>query len=386
MSLQGKRGLLLVRLQEVEELLKSNTAQGTHFDASVAGLDVKVVIGTTKLLGEHPELTDRLSKMINDAYAAVGGHALMLQQQPVLQRLRLGDGADARGDGIMNRNRVLHVAFVGSEAVGCISSSKSTTWKADMGHWGLLVVDLKMQGKGIASALIAAAEARVMESCASLQIEYEFRHDSEHSKKLEAVYAKRGYKIVMKVPQGGVTPGEFRIAHKEFSLEDQLRGQSRRLLAERAEITALLPTVEEACPARTMQATRFFHALSAFVTERGADNFQNGVGSVKQVYQFIVVDVTPQFAFVLDLKNGSGSVEEGVVANPDITISMTDDNLIAWWKNSLEWQDAFWSGSVVMTSSIEARGGPGCWWSDSVSKLTELLTEVPEVSSTSVVS
>ena len=42
----------------------------------------------------------------------------------------------------------------------------------------------------------------------------------------------------------------------------------------------------------------------------------------------------------------SGRVWTGEDANADITIAMSDADMIAWWEKTLDWQDAFWRGQM----------------------------------------
>mmetsp|Transcript_40050 Transcript_40050/g.117304 ORF Transcript_40050/g.117304 Transcript_40050/m.117304 type:complete len:193 (-) Transcript_40050:156-734(-) len=68
----------------------------------------------------------------------------------------------------------------GLQVVGCCSSTLCTGWTPwGCGHWGLMAVRPDMQGRGIASALAAAAEARLAAAgCHSVQIEYEYLGDA----------------------------------------------------------------------------------------------------------------------------------------------------------------------------------------------------------------
>eukprot|EP00403_Amphidinium_massartii_P029435 CAMPEP_0178397428 /NCGR_PEP_ID=MMETSP0689_2-20121128/14240_1 /TAXON_ID=160604 /ORGANISM="Amphidinium massartii, Strain CS-259" /LENGTH=128 /DNA_ID=CAMNT_0020018135 /DNA_START=144 /DNA_END=527 /DNA_ORIENTATION=+ len=98
----------------------------------------------------------------------------------VRRRLAMGDASDP--------NRVLHVAFIAGTVVGCCSSTLQPPWTGSgCGHWGALAVDPEFQGRGVASALVAAAEGRLLEcGCHSVQIEYEFSPHDEHSERLMA--------------------------------------------------------------------------------------------------------------------------------------------------------------------------------------------------------
>lgn len=61
------------------------------------------------------------------------------------------------------RNRVLHVATRAGRPVGVMSSTLFVPWAGPgVGHWGLLAVDPSCQGSGVASALVRAAEQRII--------------------------------------------------------------------------------------------------------------------------------------------------------------------------------------------------------------------------------
>ena len=81
-------------------------------------------------------------------------------------------------------NRVLHLAFREGHLLGCCSSTLQPPWTPwtepltrscgpgrTCGHWGLLSVHPDAQGTGVASALIAAAERRLLEEGCSTSAE-----------------------------------------------------------------------------------------------------------------------------------------------------------------------------------------------------------------------
>jgi GNAT superfamily N-acetyltransferase len=110
------------------------------------GAAVSVVTGSA----EHLALVERVAAMINEAY----GRA-RVDPDEVRGRLASGDRAGA--------NRVLHLGFCAGELVGCVSSTLQAGWtKEGCGHWGLLVVAVAAQGGGVATALVRAAEARLV--------------------------------------------------------------------------------------------------------------------------------------------------------------------------------------------------------------------------------
>mmetsp|Transcript_21793 Transcript_21793/g.72194 ORF Transcript_21793/g.72194 Transcript_21793/m.72194 type:complete len:210 (-) Transcript_21793:148-777(-) len=133
-----------------------------------AAEQVDVVVGTSA----DSDRAAAIVSLINEAYGygreSKGG---------VLRRLTAGDARSGA-------NRVLHLALAqcdgGTEVVGCCSSTLCTGWTPwGCGHWGLMAVRPDMQGRGIASALAAAAEARLAAAgCHSVQIEYEYLGDA----------------------------------------------------------------------------------------------------------------------------------------------------------------------------------------------------------------
>merc|ERR1719476_538257 len=102
-------------------------------------------------------------------------------EREVSSRLSYGDAGSERA------NRVMHVAMLNGVAVGWCSSS-TRGWGGD-GHWGALAVDPSAQGKGVASALVAAAERRLLDAgCRSVQIEYRFKVGSQSKERLYKWY------------------------------------------------------------------------------------------------------------------------------------------------------------------------------------------------------
>merc|ERR1719382_1228784 len=102
-------------------------------------------------------------------------------EREVRSRLSMGDVGSQRA------NRLMHLALLDGVVVGWCSSSTSG-WGGD-GHWGALAVDPAAQGKGVGSALVAAAEKRLLEAgCQSVQIEYRFMMGNPEKERLYAWY------------------------------------------------------------------------------------------------------------------------------------------------------------------------------------------------------
>ena len=137
-------------------------------------VETNVVIGTSEQAST--QFIKKVSKMVNTAY----GYN-RLSPDEVRYRLAMGDSPT---------NRVLHLAWRGDELVGCCSSTRQTPWcPSGCGHWGLLVVAVEAQGTGVASALVAAAEARLTAmGLSQCQIEYEYTCGDPQSERLLAWY------------------------------------------------------------------------------------------------------------------------------------------------------------------------------------------------------
>eukprot|EP00746_Dinoflagellata_sp_MGD_P135832 gnl/MRDRNA2_/MRDRNA2_69874_c0_seq1.p1 gnl/MRDRNA2_/MRDRNA2_69874_c0~~gnl/MRDRNA2_/MRDRNA2_69874_c0_seq1.p1 ORF type:complete len:243 (+),score=30.13 gnl/MRDRNA2_/MRDRNA2_69874_c0_seq1:137-865(+) len=168
---------------------------------------LQVVIGTSKMASDDSTLVRRIAQFSHKS------------EGDVRNRLSMGDvGSDAA-------NRVLHVAFLDDIAVGCCSST--TRWGGPgHGQWGALAVDPSAQKMGVASALVAAAEHRLLESgCTSVQIEYRYSPGNPHSERLRAWYEdKLGF--------SGSGVG-FRFARKSLSKEQHRAIHTRRGQPER---------------------------------------------------------------------------------------------------------------------------------------------------------
>lgn len=182
--------------------------------------EIVVVIGTSRDI-DKPGLVDRISSIVHTAYTSVGKHK-SVDRYDAVDRLEMGDAGP-------RSNRVLHLAYIGEELVGCASSTYDPGWTPEgCGHWGLLAVDPKAQGKGVATALVLAAERRLAMVSEMIQIEYQYTEGEEFSRRLMAWYEGRlGF-------DGGPRPSRpgmssFRRCLKSIPEEAQCRGQRRRL-------------------------------------------------------------------------------------------------------------------------------------------------------------
>lgn len=175
-----------------------------HSDISPDDLlaDLKVVIGTSKMAEQDSTLVPRIVNFSDKC------------ERDVRSRLSMGDAGNERA------NRLMHVALLNGVAIGWMSSSTSS-WGGG-GHWGALSVDPIAQGKGVASALVKAAEQRLLDAgCTHIQIEYRFMVGNPAKERLYAWYeGKLGF-------NGGPRGSGFRCCHKELSAES-FRAQHTR--------------------------------------------------------------------------------------------------------------------------------------------------------------
>ena len=138
--------------------------------------DVSVIVGTSEIASNA--FCKEGAEMVNRSY----GYQRVSSGE-IHQRLSMGDAGEAA-------NRVLHVAYREGVLVGCCSSTIQTPWcPAGCGHWGLLVAAVEAQGTGVASALVAAAERRlVSKGLQNVQIEYEYTPGEPQSERLYRWY------------------------------------------------------------------------------------------------------------------------------------------------------------------------------------------------------
>jgi len=158
--------------------------------------DLKVVIGTSRMVADDDTLVQRIANF-SDKY-----------EGEVERRMAMGD---AGNEGASYNARLMHVALLNGVAVGWCSSS--TRGCGGDGHWGALAVDPAVQGRGVASALVKAAEQRLLDAgCQSVQIEYRFTVGSSRERLYEWYEKKLGF-------DGGPKRSGFRCCHKVLSRE-----------------------------------------------------------------------------------------------------------------------------------------------------------------------
>ncbi|CAK9044392.1 unnamed protein product [Durusdinium trenchii] len=193
-------------LKDLPEMAHKDPVPGTAAPEAM----VEVEIGSS-----HSRATPRqVATLCNKAY----GYR-RLSESEARSRLAMGDDEGA--------NRVLHLAFRNGKLLGCCSSTLQPPWTPrSCGHWGLLSVHPEAQGTGVASALVAAAERRLLEAgCRSIQIEYEFTAgDPDSERLLEWYEGKCGFKSGSPPPTRG---SEFRCCRKKLTEKSVYQHSSR---------------------------------------------------------------------------------------------------------------------------------------------------------------
>jgi len=228
----SKRAALIEqKLREVDTAL-AELGDIPELANRAAGEDVAVVIGNSEMAA-RPGFVASVVSMVNRSYGC-----MRLDEDDVMDRLSMGDPGSSRS------NRVLHLAMVGSRPVGCMSSTFKVPWaEQGCGHWGLLVVDTTMQGKGVASAMVSVAERRLGGMCEQIQIEYEYTPGDVLSERLLAWYeGKCGFECVSGRPRG--RGAEFRKCRKRIPKELQRVGERDRLRDIRTALTSELQTLD----------------------------------------------------------------------------------------------------------------------------------------------
>jgi len=166
-------------------------------------VDLQVVIGTSEMLAKDDTLVRRIANFSEK------------WEGEIRQRMAMGDVGDKRA------NRLMHIALLNGVAVGWCSSS--TAGYGGDGHWGALAVDPSSQGRGVASALVKAAEKRLINAgCRSVQIEYRFTIGNPDKERLYNWYeGKLGF-------DGGPRRSGFRCCHKALSAKTFEAQHARR--------------------------------------------------------------------------------------------------------------------------------------------------------------
>lgn len=90
-----------------------------------------------------------------------------------------------------------------------------------------------------------------------------------------------------------------------------------------------------------------FSALSSFIEAK-----PSLVNEVETVFQFEVSD--PDSHWFIDLKNGEGSAANGLAEKPDVTLALSEDNLMGILTGKADAQKMFFSGDLKISGNMMA--------------------------------
>ena len=116
------------------------------------------------------------------------------------------------------------------------------------GHWGLLAVEPSALGTGVASALVAAAEARLAGACDQIQIEYEYTAEHAPSQRLRDWYEGRLGFVCVSGHGRYRAATEFRKCRKEIPSAVARRARLARLRDLREMVAADLADADAHAP------------------------------------------------------------------------------------------------------------------------------------------
>jgi hypothetical protein len=132
--------------------------------------------------------------------------------------------------------------------VGCVS----VDCDGRLGHWGLIAVAQSSQGRGVATALVTAADALCrVGGCAAIQLEFFYAENHAYSKRLRDWYRKLGYTPVHYVPIGyqmrrfpTTVPFYFEAAHKPLTGMTSAELSQAKICVAQLQLAALQPSLE----------------------------------------------------------------------------------------------------------------------------------------------
>lgn len=103
--------------------------------------------------------------------------------------------------------------------------------------------------------------------------------------------------------------------------------------------------VKDDSPGSNLKSAPLFKEMAAGIAADGA----NFVKKVNGVVQFLV---TPGGEWVVDLKNGNGSVKAGRAAKADLTLTVSDDDFVMLAEGKLNPQQAFMRGKLKLKGNM----------------------------------
>ncbi|KRX09030.1 SCP2 sterol-binding domain [Pseudocohnilembus persalinus] len=100
-----------------------------------------------------------------------------------------------------------------------------------------------------------------------------------------------------------------------------------------------------------MQSEKLFGAMEQFLQGEQGAKFVKQIGAI---YRFDVSEKkgSPVTTWILDLKNGNGSLTKGGDAKPDATFTLLDKDLMAMANKTLNPQQAFMQGKMKIKGNM----------------------------------
>ncbi len=102
----------------------------------------------------------------------------------------------------------------------------------------------------------------------------------------------------------------------------------------------------------SLKTAAAFDKMKPFLKEQGAEL----VKKVGYVYHFDIAPAKGKTAtsWTVDLKNGSGSIQDGKQGKADATFAMVDDDATALFQGKLNPQTAFMQGKMKIKGNMQA--------------------------------
>jgi putative sterol carrier protein len=101
------------------------------------------------------------------------------------------------------------------------------------------------------------------------------------------------------------------------------------------------------------KASDVFQSMATFLLSKSRTERQSYVAKTKAVFEFDIKNSAGKVqTWILDLKNGEGSIHLGKGERPDIVISMNDNDFIELSAGKINGQKAFFAGKLKIKGNV----------------------------------